>query len=443
MATQFLLGLSPSEGHKINEDLTIVRDESRTAYYANGGPIGIHKNDDETAQRLEMIRMIELGLASKEELSKIFGIDRSTLYRYQVRAEKNGIEGLLKEKSGPKSGHRLRGTLLAKAQRLLKKGRPQREVARVIGVDESTVRNAVKRGRLQQAVFRSAGRPRAREASQPSERSARDAKSLMGVATERTLDRVLARTGKLHEAPPEFEASMAVASGGMLLALPALLELGLLDVTEKVYGSLKNGFYGLKSTVLCLAFMALLRIRNPEQMQFETPGELGILLGLDRAPEVKTIRRKLKELSDRRQAIQLSKGLAQRWVKQSSREAGLLYVDGHVRAYHGEKHKLPKTHVARMRISMPATTDYWVNDAEGEPLFVVPTEAHKGLARMLPVVLREVRALVGERRVTVVFDRGGWSPKLFAKILDDGFDIITYRKAPYPRVPTSDLPPVS
>jgi hypothetical protein len=40
---------------------------------------------------------------------------------------------------------------------------------------------------------------------------------------------------------------------------------------------------------------------------------------------------------------------------------------GHVRAYHG-KRTLPKTHVARTRIAMSATTDYWVNDAAGEPL---------------------------------------------------------------------------
>lgn len=433
MATQFRLGLTPSEGYQVNENLTIVRDESRTAYYANGGPIGIHQNGDETAQRLEMIRMIELGFASKEELSKIFGIDRSTLYRYQVRVEKNGIKGLLKEKSGPKSGHRLRGTLLAKAQRLLKKGRPQREVARVIGVDESTIRNAVKRGRLQQAVSVSVGRPRAQEGSQPSERSARDGKGLLGVATKRTVDRVLARAGKLREAPPEFEASMAVANGGILLALPTLLELGLLDVAEKVYGDLKNGFYGLKSTVLCLAFMALLRIRNPEQMQFEAPGELGILLGLDRAPEVKTIRRKLQELSDRRQAIQLSKGLAQRWVKQSSREAGLLYVDGHVRAYHGEKHKLPKTHVARRRLCMPATTDYWINDKKAEPLFVVTGTANQKLiSAMKEHILPEVRRLVGKkRRVTMVFDREGWSPKWFKELYESGFDVLNYRKGKY------------
>jgi hypothetical protein len=39
-----------------------------------------------------------------------------------------------------------------------------------------------------------------------------------------------------------------------------------------------------------------------------------------------------------------------------------------------------------------------------------------------------VRALLGERRATIVFDRGGWSPKLFQSMIRDGFDILTYRK---------------
>ncbi len=86
---------------------------------------------------------------------------------------------------------------------------------------------------------------------------------------------------------------------------------------------------------------------------------------------------------------------------------------------------------------MPATTDYWVNDAESEPLFVVPTEANKGLATMLPLILKEVRELVGDRRVTVVFDRDGWSPKLSAKLVAENFDILTYRKAPFRPVPLS------
>jgi hypothetical protein len=78
---------------------------------------------------------------------------------------------------------------------------------------------------------------------------------------------------------------------------------------------------------------------------------------------------------------------------------------------------------------MPAVTDYWVNDQNGEPLFVVPCEANHGLAKMLKRILVEIADVVGNRRVTVVFDRGGWSPRLFKEILELGkFDIMTYRK---------------
>ena len=112
---------------------------------------------------------------------------------------------------------------------------------------------------------------------------------------------------------------------------------------------------------------------------------------------------------------------------------GFLYVDGHVRIYHG-KRKIPKAHAARRRLAMPATTDYWVNDQAGDPLFVITAEANAGLVKMLPEVLGEVRSLVGDRRITIVFDRGGWSPKLFGKMIKDGFDILTYRKGKSRRI---------
>ena len=69
------------------------------------------------------------------------------------------------------------------------------------------------------------------------------------------------------------------------MALPLLAQLGLLDAAKKVYGSLRNGFYGLQATLLTLAFMALLRIKTPEQLKEKSPGELGIILGLDRVPK--------------------------------------------------------------------------------------------------------------------------------------------------------------
>jgi hypothetical protein len=77
-----------------------------------------------------------------------------------------------------------------------------------------------------------------------------------------------------------------------------------------------------------------------------------------------------------------------------------------------------------MWIPLPATSDYWVNDSAGDPLFVVAAEANPGLVKMLPGILAQVKALVGKRRPTVVFDRGGYSLKLFQQILAAGLDLL-------------------
>jgi hypothetical protein len=106
---------------------------------------------------------------------------------------------------------------------------------------------------------------------------------------------------------------------------------------------------------------------------------------------------------------------------------GFLYVDGHVRAYHGQRPIASKAYVARRHLAMPASTDYWINDRSGEPLFVITGEVNAALTKAFPRLLREVRDVIGERRVTIVFDRGGWSPKLFNTIIKDGFDVLTYR----------------
>ena len=180
--------------------------------------------------------------------------------------------------------------------------------------------------------------------------------------------------------------------------------------------------------------MALLRIKRAEGLKEQPPEDLGRILGLDRAPEVKTVRRKLARLAAAGRAVEFGRALAKRRVALRGAALGFLYVDGHVRVYHG-RHKLPKAHVARMRLSLPATSDYWVNDMAGDSLFVVTAEANAGLVKMLPGVLDEVRSLVGDKRVTVVFHRGGYSPKLFQKLIAEGFDILTYRKGRFRRVP--------
>lgn len=438
MAIQSRLPLHPAEATEINDTVSFVDDGKSVAYFGAGIPLFTHAREDVVGRRVAAAQIMTLGLATPTELCVGLHVGRTTLYRQQERFRARGVEGLADEKRGPRGPHKLTEQLVSQAQRLLDEGKSNRAVAEEVGVSEGTIRHGVRRGWLRAAPVISSQGGATSEASQPQQRSAEDAVAPLGVGTSRVVERVLAASGKLQQAEPRFEAANSVSNAGALVALPALLGLGLLEVGEKVYGALRNGFYGLHTMLMCLAFMALLRIRNPDRMQFEAPGELGALLGLDRAPEAKTIRRKLHELAERKQAHRFSAGLAERWVQQASGAVGLLYVDGHVRAYHGEKHRLSKTHVARRRLCMAATTDYWINDKSAEPLFLITGEANERLlATLKERILPEVRRLVGERRVTVVFDREGWSPKSFAEFYEAGFDVMTYRRGKYRKWPRS------
>ena len=129
-------------------------------------------------------------------------------------------------------------------------------------------------------------------------------------------------------------------------------------------------------------------------------------------------------------------------MAQAPELAGRLYVDGHVRVYHGHQTPLPKRYVAREKLCLRGTTDYWINDREGRPFFVVNTAANPGLIAVLrqeiiPRLLKEVphqpteEELQADRyrlRFVMIFDREGYSPELFAELWGQRIAAQTYRK---------------
>jgi len=246
--------------------------------------------------------------------------------------------------------------------------------------------------------------------------------------SNRAIDRAFARLGLLQDAAPLFRNGESIPGAGVLVAIPAIVESGILDRARKVYGSLGASFYGLRTILFTFVLMALLRIKGPEGLKEHSPVDLGRLLGLDRACEVKTLRRKLDGLAAKNKAEILGRELAKIRVQKRQSALGFLYVDGHVRVYNGQR-KVSKGYVTKRRLAMPATTDYWINDQEGGPIFVITAPANEGLVKMLGPIVEEIKGLIGkDRRVTIIFDRGGWSPNLFLRLLREGFDMVTYRK---------------
>ena len=83
-------------------------------------------------------------------------------------------------------------------------------------------------------------------------------------------------------------------------------------------------------------------------------GERGNLLGLDRIPEVRTLRGKLQVLcAEVGRAARWNTALAKEWMaqhEQQQQQQGLaFYIDGHVRVYHGKLTALPVANLRQVK----------------------------------------------------------------------------------------------
>ena len=132
--------------------------------------------------------------------------------------------------------------------------------------------------------------------------------------------------------------------------------------------------------------------------------------------------------------------LARQWVSAAADDVATLFVDGHVQVYHGQAN-LPKHFVSRDRLKLPAAAGYWVHAPGGAPLLCLHKQVDPGMvAELRSAIVPQLEALgllepwLGagqqEPRLTLAFDREGWSPQLFAALQARGIACVTWRKGP-------------
>ena len=95
-----------------------------------------------------------------------------------------------------------------------------------------------------------------------------------------------------------------------------------------------------------------------------------------------------------------------------------------------------------MRLSLSGTTDYWVNDALGQPFFVINKTISKGLISTIKedFIDRFIQDVPNQpsddellkdkykSRFMLVFDREGYSPNFFYVLWQKRIAISTYKK---------------
>jgi transposase len=480
--------LHPSDTIPINRRFALSSGGDVRILFFCGQPIMEFHVSDQAARDLMIVQLCEHGGVTEIEVARAFDLSRPTVSRAKSKYAEAGVQGLI-SKMGPKGPTKIKDSKEQCMIEMAREGRSKVEIGALLGVNESAVRKALRRLGLEELAVRqpklvlreaapeasgTAAQPRhelvaAAEVIEPAqsiepldvqnvtceaeeiqpgagtiavqdgaapqvEISAGDAALPVATSSDtdpqnRSVDRALAHAGLLDDAAPMFGTQHNVRSAGLLLAIPILVMHGVFADAVRIFGQIGPAFYGIRNVVATLLVMFLARINRPEHLKEHSPRQLGAALGLDRAPEMKTLRRKVRRLAALGKSLVFMEQLARRHVCRKWGTKLWLFVDGHVSVYSG-KHKLKKHHVTRLRISLPAVLDYWVNDECGDPVLAVSGVPKKGMTRLLPGLVEEIRQQGEKRPITLIFDREGWSPAMFARLAAmPGVFFLSYRKA--------------
>ena len=436
---------------QIGPIVALVEDAEGGRVFLRGDLVYAWDGDDVAGRRWAAVQLARSKAGPLVQVAAGFGVDPLTVRRWGQSMDRDGVVGLVPVKRGPKGPSRLTPQVVARIRAGRAEGMSKAALARAEQLAPSSVHRALAAepaaastaddtGAVPQEAPEPAAGPVAdTDGSAPVDAGAEPVAAagvvpVLPEPADRSDERCAARFGELEFAVPVFAPAGRVPLAGLFLAFPALAATGLLEAAQTVFDGLPAGFYGLDTMLVEGVLRALAGAARAEAAGTIDPYALGRILGLDRAPEVKTIRRRLKILADTGKAPELLAVMAEHHLAADPARAAVLYVDGHVRTYAGTR-RVGKTHVARLKFPAPATVETWVCDGRGDPVLVVMAEPGTALAGELRRLLPAMRQAVGDdRRVLVGFDRGGWSPALFADMHTAGFDVLTWRKGATPDI---------
>jgi transposase len=392
---------------------------------------------DQNAQRTIWVQLHRAGHATQGQIALALGVGLRTVNGWVRRYRQEGVRGLMNQPLRGKQADEEKAALIRQYRAA---GKKITQIVVLVNVCRATVNRVLGRDRangqktLELSPINSAtDRPVKTEVLAAPAPVAVPAPNELSSTTagvdplDRSGDRALARLGLLEDAPPVFAPGENLPWVGVFLALALLGQEPLLPVAQKCFGPLGAAFYGLRTTLVTLLMLALLRIKRPEQLRGYDAVGLGRMLGLDRAPEVKTLRRKLHEVSQQDRAMPFLEALAQARVRGLKSPPRVVYLDGHVSVYSGQ-YKIGEVYSTRDKQVVKGTTQTWVNLPGRAPLFCVTSEFNEGLAGVLPAMVQKAAAICGSASVLSVFDRGGHSGLGFEKLRQAGHHFLTYRR---------------
>ena len=415
-------------------------DDGTCAVFVRGELLGVYARDDVASRDVFIAVVMEQ--ASREDIARAFRVSPATVGRVATRKKRGGARAVADY--GRRGGWTVRTPkLLERLAELFEKGLGPRGAHAAVAKQASygTVHK----------VYRewSAGRT---ASTTPPDATAPAQPSLALVVSSDTPDAVeeAAPTTACVAAPTEATpgepaleavappAGTVVQHAGSWLLLGGLRELGFYDLAAQHRGEVPGA--SLRAAIDAAAISLALGEGSVEGVRRLETSSVDTLLRRRGGISASWTRRVLHDFADEA-AKTFPEAMASRLLARAGEgeDRVFLYVDNHLRPYTGQ-HVIRKGWRMQDKRAVPGTTDYYVHDEEGCPLWRMSTTSHDSLCQWLMPVVEFAKLSLGDEVTPVlVFDRGGAFPETMAELRDAGAEFVTYERKPYPDIGATEF----
>lgn len=404
-------------------------DDGTYAVFVRGELLGVYSCDDVATRDLFIAVVREQ--ASREELARAFRVSEATVGRVVTRFNSGGARAVADH--GRRGGWTVRTPELVKRLTELFEGGQGPRAAHA-AVSKQAGYGTVHTVYQEWRAARAAGAAPAAPPKQPmlalvaSDESG-DAASQAEVAAAAGVTPTVIGEPVLDAIVPS--AGTVVQHVGSWLMLAGLREIGFHEVAGQHRGEAVEPA-SLRIAIDATAISLALGEGSVEGVRRIATPTAETLLRHAGGITASSVRRVLHDFADAA-AKPFAEAMAKRLLQRAGKgeDRVFLYVDNHLRPYSGQ-HVVRKGWRMQDKRAVPGTTDYYVHDETGCPLWRISTTSHDSLCAWLgPVVDFSKLSLGDEVTPVLFFDRGGAFPGTMVELRDAGAEFVTYERKPY------------
>ena len=408
------------EGMPDPRDLRLLDTGGETVIFAGSAELFRFAADDTAMRHVAAAVLRQLKFPGKD-VAAALGLSAAYAATLHQRALREGTAALVRPAGRPRETGE---AAWDRAREWRAAGVRDAEIARRLGVNQSTVLRRLGRVHVQDLLPQAEPEPQAGPEPQDAEAAVPEPGSPPGPAGPVPPGPVPpAGDGQRPAEPVTVRSRYA---GAMLLhAFTSRAGAGEIFRAAAGQDAAPQDVALLAAVSACFALGA----ETTEQFKHLAAAEAGPLAGLSWLPGLRTLRPRLAAVADRADPLELQRMFAQSMLDADPVASGVYYVDDHFVPYTGAKPVGKGWNNNRGRAEK-GRADTHVTAHDGRAVCFVTGEP-SGLTATLPKALAELKkTLTDGAKIMLGFDRGGAYPQVFTHCRKQDMHWVTYRRAP-------------